>query len=39
MIDLQTRQVVGYDITRPLEQLREDIAAVDAGLARLINAK
>jgi hypothetical protein len=35
IIDLQARQVVGYDTNRPLEQLREDIAAVEAGIARL----
>jgi hypothetical protein len=35
IIDLQARQVAGYDISRPLEQVKEDLAAVEAGLARL----
>ncbi len=37
--DLQARAVAGYDISRPLEQLKDDLAAVDAGLAELDGAK
>jgi hypothetical protein len=39
IIDLQARQVAGYDISRPLEQVKEDLAAVEAGLARLNEPK
>ena len=39
MVDLQGRAVAGYDISRPLEQVKEDLAAVEAGLARLNEPK
>jgi hypothetical protein len=35
IVDLQGRAVAGYDISRPLEQIKEDLAAVEAGLAKL----
>jgi hypothetical protein len=39
MVDLHTRQVAGYDISKPLEQLKEDLVAIEAGLAKLKDAK
>ena len=39
IVDLQARQAAGYDISQPLEQLRDDLAAIDAGLARLNEPK
>ena len=39
IVDLQARQAAGYDISQPLEQLRDDLAAIDAGLARLNESK
>jgi DUF2924 family protein len=33
--DLQARQVAPFDFSRPLEQLKDDLAAVEAGLAEL----
>jgi hypothetical protein len=39
IVDLQARKVAGYDISRPLEQVKEDLAAIEAGLATLSDAK
>jgi hypothetical protein len=39
IVDLQARAVAGYDISRPLEQVKEDLAAIEAGLATLNDGK
>jgi hypothetical protein len=35
IVDLQAQQVAFFDFSRPLEQLKDDLAAVEAGLAEL----
>ena len=39
IVDLLGRAVAGYDISQPLEQVKEDLAAVEAGLVRLNEPK